>query len=137
MDTLRKEMLAHNEHERHVIFHKEQVASLLENFATNEIVILADFIQNIAHSRGRETSQSYYSKRQTQFLSFVIYRKHKVNGEVKTEKKFVDYLFSYLKHNSLFFSKCITHLLTYLWDELKWEFDKIGSNKVVYHFNIF
>lgn len=125
MSAMHKEMEQHVAHDSHVIYHKEQIRALLENFKQNEIVIKADFIQNISHIRGRETSASFYSKRQTQFLSFVIWYKVKENNVVKTKKIFVDYLSSYLKHNSLFFSKCVTHLLTYLRDQKNITFNKV------------
>ena len=124
---IRNKMKAHEEHEQHVNFHKQQQWALLEKFTRNEIIVKCDFIQNIAHSRGRETSASYYSKRQTQFFLFVIWYKKKVKCEFVTAKIFIDYLSCYLKHNSLFFSKYIIHLLTHLRNNLALKFNKVSS----------
>lgn len=118
-------MTQHVAHERHVNHHKAQFRQLRDNLGENEIIIQADFIQNIAHSRGRETSASYYSKRQTQFLSFVVWYRGTERGKPKTFKKHIDYLSGYLKHSSLFFSKCVTHLLTHLRDECNITFSKV------------
>ena len=118
-------MVAFERHENHVNHHKQQLRNLLERFRRNELVLKCDFIQNIAHSRGRETSAAYYSKRQTQFLSFVIWYHQDDSGVLVRKKCFIDYLSCYLKHNSLFFSKCIIHLLTYLRDELDVFFEKV------------
>jgi hypothetical protein len=94
---------------------------LLENLPDKTVIIKSDFIQNIAHSHGQETSQSYYRKCQTQFLYFTVW--YKKGG--KTVKTYVDYLSSYLAHNSMFFQKCVYHLLTYLREEVEVEFDRI------------
>lgn len=127
MKTVKKEMSSFVSHDNHVNYHKKQMEILLENLSYGEIVIKCDFIQNIVHSRGRETSSSYYGKRQTQLLSCVIwYIQRHPNGTDKKRKIFVDYLSSYLKHNSLYFQKCLVHLLTYLRDNLKVYFDKVN-----------
>jgi hypothetical protein len=127
MQTMVKEMETFAEHTEHVIYHKRQMRDLLANFSQTDVIIKCDFIQNIVHSRGRETSQSFYSKRQTQFLSFVIWCYVSVNGVMKKKKLYVDYLSSYLKHNSLYFQKCLTHLLTYLRDDIGVEFRKVDT----------
>lgn len=125
MELMQREVLAFNKHHRHALFHKNQMRYLLENFGEDEVVISCDFIQNIVHTRGRETSQSYYGKRQTQFLTFTIWYYAEEEGEMKQQKLHVDYLSSYLKHNSLFFQKCFTHLLTHLRDEVGLTFRKV------------
>jgi hypothetical protein len=116
MRTMKKEMSAFRIHHDHVIYHKEQMRDLLAHLSRDEIVIKADFVQNIVHSRGRETSQAYYGKRQTQFLSFVVWYYTFENGEWTKHKLYIDYLSAYLKHNSLYFQKCVHHLLEYLAD---------------------
>lgn len=125
VEILKEEALAFNQHHRHVLFHKDQMRHLLDNFREDQMVISCDFIQNIVHSRGRETSQSYYGKRQTQMLAFTIWYYAKEEGEMVKTKLHVDYLSSYLKHNSLFFQKCLVHLLTYLRDEVRVNFNKV------------
>jgi hypothetical protein len=62
METMCQEMNEFHIHNNHVLFHKTQMRNLMSNFATDEIIVKADFIQNIVHSRGHETSQSYYRK---------------------------------------------------------------------------
>lgn len=47
--TIQKEMNAFQVHHNHVIYHKDQMHDLLANLPTDEIVIKADFIQNIIH----------------------------------------------------------------------------------------
>lgn len=127
LTNMRKEMKVYVEHCIHVLYHKEQMRLLHLNFPPNSVIIKCDFIQNILHGRGRETSQSFYNKRQTQLLTFVIwYKKRNEGGEWERRKHFVDYLSSYLKHNSMFFQKCLLHLLDYLGDELGLEFRKVN-----------
>lgn len=126
LETMQKEMEFFVEHDRHNIYHKDQMDQLLENFHENTIIIKADFIQNIVHGRGQETSQSYYGKRQTQFLCFVVwYKTRDDDGNVKLNKLYVDYLSSYLKHNSLYFQKCVLHLLNYLRQDMELDFSRV------------
>ena len=66
----------------------------MENLPRNQVLIKADFIQNIAHSRGRETSQAYYGKRQTQFLCFVVWYWVCRNGVWEKHKQYYDFLSS-------------------------------------------
>jgi hypothetical protein len=68
------------------------------------------------YSRGQETSQTYYEKYQTQFLSFVTWYYTFENSEWTKYKLYINYLSAYLKHNSLYFHKYIHHLLEYLAD---------------------
>lgn len=63
MSSMIQEMEAFHTHAEHVNFSKQQLRVLRTNFRQEDIVVQADFIQNIVHSRGRETSQSYYGKR--------------------------------------------------------------------------
>lgn len=128
MDTIQTEMLAFNKHQAHVEHHCDQKAVLFKTFKKNHIIIQTDFIQNISHIRGRETSQSYYGKRQTQFLSFVIWYWISVDGVWGKRKLHIDYMSNYLNHNSLYFQKCFTHLLTYLSDEIEVRFSKVQTN---------
>jgi len=128
MKTMRKEMRTLRKHHKLVLNHKKHLRHLLENFKQDEVVIKCDFIQNIVHLRGRETSQSYYGKRQTQLLSFVVWYYVEENGVKVKKKRYIDYLSSYLKHNSLYFQKCATHLLTYLRDELNVDFRKVCAH---------
>lgn len=125
MTTFKKEMKKFNDHDQHVIHHREQKQALFDSCSTDDIIIQTDFIQNIAHYRGRETSQSYYGKRQTQFLSFVIWYFVLLDGVYQKQKLHVDYLSSYLKHNSLYFQKSLIHLLTYLRDDIGIDFKKV------------
>ena len=128
MEGMIEEMREFVTHDNHVVYHKEQLRTLLRDFKSNELVIKADFIQNIVHSRGTETVQSYYGKRQSQFLSFVVWCKGTNSETIGTKKFHVDYVSSYLSHNSLFFQKCVYDLLEYLRDELGFEFNKVFSN---------
>jgi hypothetical protein len=123
--TIKREMDIFVAHSEHVIYHKSQARTLLEGLTDDEIIIKCDFIQNIVHSRGRETSASFYGKRQTQFLSFVVWYFAPVGGVLMKQKIFVDYLSSYLKHNSLFFQKCLAHLLAYIRDDVGADFKKV------------
>lgn len=125
LTTLKKEMSSFAKHSEHVQYSKEQMQNLQDQFGQTEVIIKADFIQNIVHHRGQETSQSYYGKRQTQFLCFVVWFHVIINGTLTKKKLFFDYLSSYLKHNSLYFQKCLTHLLLHLQVNLGIEFSKV------------
>jgi hypothetical protein len=118
-----EEMLAFTAYATHVVYHKQQMRLLHASFKRNKIIVKADFIQNISHSRGRETAQSYYRKRQTQFLVFVVWYWDARNNSKKVH---LDYLSSYLKHNSLYFQKCLEHLLNYVRNMMGIEFEKVG-----------
>lgn len=135
MVTLKEEMLAFNKHQHHVDHHRDQRALLFKFFTREEIIIQTDFIQNISHIRGRETSQSYYGKRQTQFLSFVIWYWSSTGGVYEKKKLHVDYMSNYLNHNSLFFQKCLTHLLTYLTTELEVHFKKVCHSAFTFSYS--
>lgn len=124
MANMRQEMAEFHIHDNHVIFHKTQMRELLQTFAHDEIIVKADFIQNIVHSRGRETSQSYYGKRQSQFLVFVVWYRAADNTVIKLH---VDYVSSYLKHNSLFFQKCLLHLLDHIQNNVGANFSKVSN----------
>ena len=126
-------MNAFTEHHTHVIHYKTQIHELFTTFQHNKIIIKVDFIQNIVHGRGRETSQLYYGKRQTQFLLFVIWYIEVENSTFYKQKIFVDYLSSYLKHNSLYFQKCLIHLLVYLENQHAIEFDKVHKLSLKLH----
>ena len=120
------EMSAYMQHDEHNEWHKHQMGILLNNFKLGHVIVKCDFIQNIVHSRGQEVSSAWFGKRQTQFLSFVVwYTKQNANGSVSKYKSFYDYLSCYLKHNSLFFQKCLIHLLTHLRDEVKTPLRKV------------
>lgn len=125
MKSMVKEMQVLEHHDDHVVYHKSQLRHLMDNFAHDEIIIKLDYIQSIVHSRGRDTSQNYYNKRQSQFLSTVIWYKTKEDGEWVTNKLHVDYISSYLKHNSLYLQKCLVHLLAYIRDELGVRYNKV------------
>lgn len=126
MKTMKKEMGAFAAHTKHVIYHKEQLMRLHDNFPHDSIIVKCDFIQNILHGRGRETSQAYFNKRQSQFLSFVVwYWKETTPGTWEKHKLYLDYLSSYLAHNSLYFQKCLRHLLEHLRDEVGINFRKV------------
>lgn len=120
MATMKQEMEFFVAHHHHVTHHKEQTRILLRDFGNDEVVIKADFIQNIVHMRGVETQQAYFGKRQTQFLCFVVWYRCKVDGTDiwECKKQYFDYLSSYLAHNSLYFQKCCYHLLIYIREEL-------------------
>lgn len=128
MQQARNEMETFDKHHQHSQWHKRKVAELLANLRPGEVYIKFDYIQNIVHERGAETSSSYYGKRQTQFLSFVVwYCKKDANGNITRHKIYRDYLSSYLKHNSLYWQKSMKHLLRHLTNKLK-----IKINKVLY-----
>jgi hypothetical protein len=122
MQSMRAEMTAFQKHAEQVIYQKKQMRELHANFKPDEIIIKADFIQNISHSRGRETFQLYYGKRQTQFLVFVVWYR---NADGIACKKHLDYFSSYLKHNSLFFQKCFLLVLEFVSTELGVDFRKV------------
>jgi hypothetical protein len=122
MQSMRAEMTAFWKHAEQVIYQKKQMRELHTNFKPNEIIVKADFIQNISHSHGCETSQSYYGKQQTQFLVFVVWY---WNADGIACKKYLDYLSSYLKHNFLFFQKCFLLVLEFVSTELGVDFCKV------------
>lgn len=131
--SMKKEMAAFAEHNDHVVYHKDEMMRLHDVFPHDSIILKCDFIQNILHGRGRETSQSYYNKRQTQFLSCVVwYWQRTSSGTWEKHKLYVDYLSSYLAHNSLFFQKCIRHLLAHLRDDIGLKFRKVSSTALSY-----
>ena len=82
--------------------------------------IISHFVLRIvSHSRGRETSSSYYGKRQSQFLSFVVwYCRENPDGTITRYKTNFDFISSYLSHTSLFWQKCTSFLLTHLKQEM-------------------
>lgn len=125
--SIRREMRHLKKHDDHVIFHKRQLQKLLEHRPPRSLVIKCDFIQNIAHSRGCETSQAFFNKRQTQFLSFVVWYDVEVDGVFVQQKQYFDFLSSYLKHNFLFFQKCVLKLLHHLRVNLNVDFNKVLS----------
>lgn len=57
VDFTRKEMEFFVTHHEHTKLHKQQVWDLLENLPDNAIILKSDFIQNIVHNRGVETTQ--------------------------------------------------------------------------------
>lgn len=126
MQLARDEMETFDKHHEHCQWHKRKVTELLANLRPGEVYIKFDYIQNIVHERGAETSSAYYGKRQTQFLSFVVwYCKRDHNGNVTRHKIYRDYLSSYLKHNSLYWQKSIKHLLRHLRNKLKIKIKKV------------
>lgn len=93
-----------------------------------DVIVKADYIQNISHSRGKETSSSYFGKHQSQFLSLVVwYNKKNSDGTVTKYKAHFDYISSYLNHNSIFFQKAMLHLLTHLRTELRVPIKKVSG----------
>jgi hypothetical protein len=60
-------------HRYHTEWSKKQMRKLKKHLPKNAIIIKCDFIENIAHERGAATSQSHFGKRQTQFLSVVLW----------------------------------------------------------------
>ena len=61
------------EHDYYAETIRKRVNDLKTHLPHGHILIKVDFIQNIAHRRGEETSSGYYNKRQTQLLVFVIW----------------------------------------------------------------
>ena len=65
-NALREEMASFVAHDDRNIWHKQQMASLLNNLPLGEVVVKCDYIQNISHSRGKEllimasNSHSFY-----------------------------------------------------------------------------
>ena len=94
----------------------DQVRTLKNTLPQKHVLIKGDFIQNIVHRRGAESSSSYYNHRQTQLLVFVIWYHGKGSTKEKPliKMRYVDYVSGFLKHSSLFFQKCFTHLNTWL-----------------------
>ena len=72
MQKWETEMKAFHEHDGRAVWIKSKVDWLKHNLLFRDVLIKGDFIQNISHSRGKETDAAYYNKRQTQFLTFVV-----------------------------------------------------------------
>ena len=106
---------------------KSKVDWLKANLPIGHILIKGDFIQNIVHSRGAESTTGYYNKRQTQLLTFVVWHHASTSTAdspvIKCE--YFDYLSAYLKHTSLFFQKCFVHLMEHLKSNLPNTFHKV------------
>lgn len=126
MKLMKEKLRVFSIHDDHVIYHKQQMEALKDNLPVGNIIVKADFIQNILHQRGRETASSHFGKRQTQLLVFCVWFRSPDTGVV--QRRFYDYLSSYLAHNSLFFQKCVRNLLNYLIDEEELEFTKVCMN---------
>ena len=61
-------------------------------------------------------------------LTFAVwYQEKRADGTVAKRKMYFDYLSSYLKHNSLYFQKCMVHLLKYLKEVLHIPYNKVRS----------
>lgn len=134
--SMKAEMKSYNSHCKHVLHHKNQMRQLLANFPHNSIIIKGDFIQNILHGCGQETSQTFFNKRQSQLLTFVIwYWQRSEDGTWERCKLYVDYVSSYLSHNSLFFQKCLLHLTNYLRQNLGLVFRKVKVFRMVHQLN--
>lgn len=139
MKQWKEEMDAFNAHHTKAEKIKKLVNWLKKNLPLKSILIKGDFIQNIVHKRGRESSTAYYNKRQTQLLTFVIWYHDKDSTAAKPNIKRlnVNYLSGYLKHTSLFFQKCFAHLIRYLKDILPCVFDKVCRFSLQFYINIY
>ena len=119
-----------NHHIARVSWIKSKVDWLKANLPLGHILIKGDFIQNIVHNRGAESTTGYYNKRQTQLLTFVVWS-HTENSTKESPQikmQYFDYLSAYLKHTSLFFQKCFVHLIHHLKSVLPL-FDKVRADK--------
>ena len=131
MSKWETDMKAFAKHDGRATWMKSKVDWLKHNLPQGHVLIKADFIQNISHSRGQETDAAYYNKRQTQLLTFVVWY-HEDNStaeEPKISIKYYDYLSPFLKHTSLYFQKCFTHLMQYLKEDLPYEPEKVNSKE--------
>lgn len=60
MKSAKDEMMFFTAHDEAAKQHKLQISHLMENIPLNSIIAKADFIQNIVHDRGTETSQVHF-----------------------------------------------------------------------------
>ena len=127
MRNWKKELKAFHEHDARVDWMRNKILWLKNNLPFGHILIKGDFIQNITHTRGAESSSGYYNQRQTQLLVFVIWyhTQHSTPDKPIVAKMYVDYLSGYLKHTSLFFQKGFTHLMQHLTDTLHHPIQKV------------
>lgn len=125
-----EEMKGFEKHEERVAAVKTKVDWLKRNLPVGHILIKGDFIQNITHSRGVEPPEAYYNKRQTQLLTFVVWHHTAESTPEKPDIKmdYYDYLSGYLRHTSLFFQKCFSHLIQYLKENLPQKLRKVQTN---------
>ncbi len=121
-------MKAFKIHDDRVNLIKNKLNYLKKNLPFGEVLIKSDFIQNIVHKRGAEPTTGYYDKRQTQLLTFVVWchAEDWIKEKPVIELYYFDYLSAYLKHTSLFFQKCFTHLNQYLNENLPHKITKVG-----------
>ena len=66
------EMKAFEEHEKRMKQNKEKVDWLKEHLPTENVLIKADFIQNYEYTRGQESDEAYYNKKQIQIFTFMV-----------------------------------------------------------------
>jgi hypothetical protein len=127
MQYVHRELTEFWKHDTTVSWVKEQVLHLKTHLPLHHILIKADFIQNMVHQRGAESSTGYYNKRQTQLLVFVVWFHSADSTEQKPDIKmeYIDYLSGFLKHTSLFFQKCFVHLIEHLNTYLPTEFFQV------------
>ncbi len=76
--------IKYHKHDKHTQWSKKQIRKLKRHLPENGVIVKCDFIEHIVHERDTETSQSLFGKRQSQFLSVVLwYWKTEANGETK------------------------------------------------------
>ena len=130
MEKYTHQMKILREHQGRVDQVKKQVEWLKANLPRGHVLIKGDFIQNIVHRRGIEDSTAYYNKRQSQLLTFVVWHHTEKSTEEHPDIQisYFDYVSGYLKHTSLFFQKCFTHLLQHLQDWLPYRLTKVRKS---------
>ena len=113
----------------------QQVRTLKNNLRQKHVFIKGDFIQNIVHRRGAESSSSYYNHRQSQLLVFVIWYHGRASTKEKPQIKmrYVDYVSGFLKHSSLFFQKCFTHLNTWLTKKIPYPIKRVCTTPFMHY----
>ena len=127
MKYAQDEFASFKKHEILVSWIQSKISWLKENLPFGHVLIKSDFIQNISHSRGAEAVASYYNKRQTQLLVFVVWYHSSSSTPENPSIKFgyYDYVSAYLKHSTLFFKKAFIHLNIYLTTDLPHPIKKV------------
>ena len=73
MNTMKIKLEKFAEHDKHVTWSKKQMRKLKRHLPADGIILKCDFIENLAHIRAAETSQSWFGRRQTQMLTAVVW----------------------------------------------------------------
>ena len=135
MKYVEDELATFKKHEILVSWIQARISWLKVNLPFGHILIKSDFIQNISHCRGAEAVASYYNKRQTQLLVFVVWY-HSSSSTLENpsiKMRYYDYVSAFLKHSTLFFKKAFLHLNVYLTTDLPHSIKKVFLLLVYHH----